>query len=82
MKRIDLNLKDLVCKTCDNLTYWDGYYCKLGKHQTKKGFLHKGRLLRCDNYIKRIGSNYPACKDTECVFWCRECAAYPQEEEK
>lgn len=76
MNSIDKDLSDHVCKTCGNLTYWDWYYCKIGKHQTKRGFLHRGKLKQCDGFVKRQSNNYPQCKEVECVFWCRECSAY------
>lgn len=69
------------CRTCEHLTYWDGYFCKLGKHQTKSGFLNKKSLKSCDGYIKRQGDNYEKCKNQECVFWCNECPAYPDNKE-
>ena len=76
MNTIEKCLKNHKCKTCGNLTYYDWYMCKLGKHETKKGFLHMGKLKECDGYIKRVGNNYETCKDQECIFWCNECTAY------
>lgn len=74
---IQETLKNHKCLTCDNLTYWDWYMCKLGKHTTQDGFLHKGCLENCDEYIKREGTNWDRCKGQECLFWCTECSAYP-----
>lgn len=31
-------LKNQKCSTCGNLGYFDWYFCKIGKHTTKKGF--------------------------------------------
>lgn len=53
------DLKKLICKTCKNISYYDNYFCKCHKHTTKAGFLHRGKLIKCDSL--------------ECVFWCNEC---------
>jgi hypothetical protein len=72
-------LNNHKCKTCGNLTYWDWYMCKLGKHTTSKGFLHMGKLKECDEYITREGHNNDNRKGKECVFWCLECSNYKKE---
>lgn len=76
MLSIENNLSKHKCKTCNNLAYWDGYICNLGKHQNKQEKLSMRQLKECDGYIKRQGSNWDSCKDQECVFWCMECPAY------
>lgn len=76
-KGINETLKNHKCLTCDNLTYWDWYMCKLGKHSTKDGFLHMGQLKNCDCYKKREGKR-DYCKGHECIFWCLECPFYPK----
>ena len=76
MLSIETHFSKHKCKTCGNLSYWDGYFCKLGKHQTKKEKLSMTPLKECDSYVKRQGSNWDTCKDQECVFWCLECSAY------
>jgi len=81
MNRIEKSLSNLICKTCGNLTYWDGYYCKLGRHQTKKEKLSKRVLSKCVGYIKRQGSNWDSCKDQDCIFWCNECPSYQNRNE-
>jgi len=75
-------LKNQKCSTCGNLGYFDWYFCKIGKHTTKKGFLHMGKLKKCDGYIKRVGKNWDSCKGQECVFWCQKCPAYPKRNKK
>lgn len=82
MNQIEKELKNHLCKTCGNLTYWDWYICKAGKHATKRDFLNMRPLKHCDGYIKRIGSNKESCKDQECVFWCNDCPAYQKDEIK
>lgn len=74
-------LEKLKCKTCGNLTYWDGFYCKIGKHHKKDDKLSRIPLKECDGYIKRKGSNWKSCEGQECVFWCRECPAYGNRDE-
>lgn len=76
MYTIDKIFANHKCKTCGNLTYWDGYYCKFGKHQTKKEKLDMRPLKDCDGYIKRESKNHDYCKGQECVFWCMECPVY------
>lgn len=73
---IKIELKNHICQTCGNLDYYDWYRCRLAKHTTDKGFLNMKPLKKCNGYIKRIGTNYPKCKDYECIFWCSECSAF------
>ena len=75
---IEITLKNHKCLTCDNLDYYDWYRCKLGKHETKKGFLNMGKLKYCEGYAKRIGTNWEECKKQQCMFWCNECKVYIQ----
>ena len=74
--RIEKDLPNHICKTCDNLGYWDWYYCELGKHKNKVGKLRKTRLTKCSDYKKREGKNWDACINQECMFWCAECPIY------
>lgn len=37
---------------CKNLSYWDGYYCELGKHQCKDEKLSFRPLKNCEGYCK------------------------------
>ena len=76
-KGIRETLKNHKCLTCDNLTYWDWYGCKLRKHTTKNGFLHMGKLKHCDSYVERKGIR-DYCNGKECVFWCLDCTHYPK----
>ena len=75
---IEKDLANHICKTCNNLSYWDGYYCKLGKHQTKREKLNGRPLKCCDKYEKKYGKNWEGCKTQECIFWCSDCPAYPK----
>lgn len=76
MYTIDKVLSKHICRTCGNLSYWDGYFCKIGRHKTKKHNLSMRPLKTCEEYKKRQGHNYESCEGQECVFWCRECPAY------
>jgi len=75
MHDIEVDLPNHKCKTCKQLSYYDWYLCKIGKHSTKLGFLHMGRLTKCTSYEKRHGTNWESCKTQECILWCNNCPA-------
>lgn len=81
MHVIEDDLRNHKCKTCDNLYFWDWYFCGLEKHQDGEGFLSEQPLKECEGYVKRKGI-YNGCKNHECIFWCLECPAYKNREDK
>lgn len=67
------------CLTCDNLTYWDSYICKIEKNNIKGGVnIDIEQSNDCNEYIKSVGDR-DYCKGKECMFWCLECPYYPKD---
>lgn len=55
------------CRDCDNLSYWDDYFCSIHDNFSKD----------CRDFKVRVGSNYDFCRDMpKCVFWCNQCEGY------
>jgi len=77
MYTIDKIFNKLKCRTCDNLSYWDGCFCKKSLHEKKDEKLSLRPLKECSGYKERIGSNWEFCKvQNRCVFHCNECEGY------
>lgn len=75
-------LDNYKCKTCDNLSYWDGYMCVLEKHNNSDGKLSDSPIKTCKDYKKIQGKNWDFCKGQECVFLCIECNAFKKNSKK
>lgn len=76
MHDVYIDLKNMICKNCDNLNYDDWYRCNKSCHTDKDGFLMADTLDKCDFFKKRMGSNYKECKDIDCPFWCNNCSIF------
>ena len=73
-------LNKVLCRTCGNLDYWDGYYCSCENLSEKFKEKHlyddympwincNVEMTECSNYIKRKPCS-AAPPDFECQFWC------------
>lgn len=76
-------LNKVLCRTCGNLNYWDGYYCdceNLPEEFENEHFEHSNmgtlfwinydiEMTECPGYIKRIPCEY-APQNFDCQFWC------------
>lgn len=76
MERVYRDLHRLICKDCENLNYWDGYFCKRGRHERKDKKLSRRALKHCDAFVDRGFGKREYCRKTRCVFWCNDCEAY------
>lgn len=85
-------LKNFLCKSCDNLSYWDGdYYCScetlpkdfekqyLTDERTPLPYIiYTNSISSCPRYEKRKPCT-AAPDDYECQFWCKGHSSAPME---
>ena len=78
---IEIELKKSVCKDCENLNYWDGYFCNidiadLAYYNLEIINKHKNSLenkKECEHFIvRKPRSNCKTDKEI-CPFWCFNC---------
>lgn len=77
MYRIKKDLpNNKLCQGCDNLFYYNWYFCTNDKYNDKNGFLIEN-IEKCEDYKYRF-SSAQQCKEKglECCFWCNECENY------
>lgn len=71
------DLKGKPCVECENLSYWDGYYCKIDSK-----FIDDKNTINCEEFKPRELRD--VCKEhvDKCKFWCLGCPAWEYKQKR
>ena len=78
MHDIEKDLKTSLCKYCEQLNYWDGYFCDVKISQpynleSIKSHREVFDIIECENFKERKPHEYCGLQKEICVFWCNNC---------
>ena len=74
---VEIELKESICKDCEHLDYWDGYFCDNINRPLNLKVIEEYRNIinvkECDDFETRKPREDCKTNKKICPFWCTNC---------